>query len=161
ALWIVALAWVLRLLESRPRGVEAKASGGISWDNLYDQIAGLFGRAYAPFISKSLRYHMRCNVVRFSLVTSPILALLGKFMSQGRSPGGLMLITFALFFIISSAISVSMMLNLLGYDGAGIRRYAILPSTFATALRASSVASLLLRAVVLLAAVALWLAFSQ
>jgi hypothetical protein len=159
--WIVALAWALRLLESLPRGVETKVSGGISWDNFYDQIAGLFGRAYAPFISKSLRYHLRCNVVRFSLVTSPILALLGKFMSQGRSPGGSMLITFALFFIISSAISVSMMLNLLGYDGAGIRRYAILPSTFATALRASSVASLLLRAVVMLAAVAMWLAFSQ
>jgi hypothetical protein len=53
-----------------------------------------------------------------------------------------------------------MMLNLFGYDGAGIRRYAVLPSTFATALRASSLASLLLRAVAMLAAFALWIIFT-
>jgi hypothetical protein len=54
-----------------------------------------------------------------------------------------------------------MALNLFGYDGAGIRRYAVPPSTFATALRAGSLASLLLRAVALLAAVALWAIFAR
>jgi hypothetical protein len=53
-----------------------------------------------------------------------------------------------------------MNLNLFGYDGAGIRRYAVLPSTFATALRAGSLASLLVRAVTLLAAGALWIIFA-
>ncbi|MGH9767363.1 MAG: hypothetical protein ACREAB_08010 [Blastocatellia bacterium] len=159
--WVVALALAMKKLESLPPGSEAKFSGGISWDGFYDQIAGLFGRKYAPFVSKSLRYHLRCNLIRFSLMTSPLLVFLGKFLGQDRSEDGATLMTFGLFFIISSAISVSMMLNLFGYDGAGIRRYAILPSAFATALRAGSLASLLLRAVVMLAAIALWITFEQ
>ncbi|MGE0130228.1 MAG: hypothetical protein AB7U82_19250 [Blastocatellales bacterium] len=159
--WIVALAWALKKLESLPPSTETRISGEISWDGFYDQIAGLFGRKYAPFVSKSLRYHLRCNLVRFSLITSPMLVLLGKFLIPGRSAGGEVVITFALFFITSSAISVSMMLNLFGYDGAGIRRYAVLPSTFATALRAGSLASLMLRAVVMLAAVALWMILAR
>ncbi len=160
-IWITGLAWILRKLESLPPVTETGASGGISWDDFYDQIAGLFGRNYAPLVSKSLRYHLRCNLVRFSLMTSPMLALLGKFMDRGLGEGRGIVITLALFFIISSAISVSMMLNLFGYDGAGIRRYAILPAKFATALRAGSLASLLLRMVVALAAVALWVVFAQ
>jgi len=161
ALWIVALAWTLRKLEDLPPVTESKVPGGISWDDFYDQIAGLFGRKYAPFVSKSLRYHLRCNLVRFSLMTSPMLVLLGKFLIQGRSAGEETVITFGLFFIASSAISVSMMLNLFGYDGAGIRRYAVLPSTFTTALQAGSLASLLLRGIVMLAVFALWAVLMQ
>src|SRR5262249_42267813 len=139
-IWIAALALALKKLESLPPGVEAKFSGGIIWDDFYDQIAGLFGRKYAPFVSKSLRYHLRCNLIRFSLLTSPALVLLDKFLSRDRSEGGAILMTFGLFYVISSATGVSMMFNLFGYDGAGIRRYAILPSTMATALRAGSLA---------------------
>ena len=90
-----------------------------------------------------------------------MLVLLGRFLMPGRSPSGQIIVTFALFFITSSAISVSMMLNLFGYDGAGIRRYAVLPATFTTALRAGSLASLVLRAVVMLAAVALWMVLAR
>lgn len=159
--WVAALALLLKKLESLRPGAKANFSGGISWDGFYDQIAGLFGRQYAPLVSKSLRYHLRCNLVRFSLLTSPLLVLLAKFLAMGRGVRGEAIITLALFFMTSSAISVSMALNLFGYDGAGIRRYAVLPSTFAMALRASSLASLLLRAVALLAAVALWIIFAQ
>ena len=159
--WVAALGWMLKKLESLPPAIEKRISGGITWDDFYDQIAGLFGRRYAPFVSKSLRYHLRCNLVRFSLITSPMLELLGKFLIPGRTANGQIIVTFGLFFITSSAISVSMMLNLFGYDGAGIRRYAVLPTTFATALRAGSLASLMLRAVVMLAAVALWMVLAR
>ncbi len=159
--WVAALTLSLKKLESLRPGAESKFSGGISWENLYDQVARLFGSKYAPFISKSLRYHLRCNLVRFSLLTSPVFVLLGQYLVPWRSARGEIIITFALFFITSSAICVSMMLNLFGYDGAGIRRYAVLPSTFATALRAGSLASLLLRSVVMLAAIALWIIFAQ
>jgi hypothetical protein len=54
-----------------------------------------------------------------------------------------------------------MNLNLFGYDGAGVRRYAVLPSTFVTALQAGSLASLLLRAAAMMAAVALWIIFAR
>ncbi|HKQ78585.1 MAG TPA: hypothetical protein VJ810_33105 [Blastocatellia bacterium] len=159
--WVATLTLMLRKLESLRPGAESTFSGGISWDNFYDQIARLFGSEYAPFVSKSLRYHLRCNLVRFSLLTSPVFVLLGQYMVPWRSGRAEIIITLALFFITSSAICVSMMLNLFGYDGAGIRRYAVLPSTFATALRAGSLASLLLRAVVMLAAIALWIIFAQ
>jgi len=159
--WVAALALALKKLESLPSGAEAKFSGAISWDDFYDQIARLFGRKYAPFVSKSLRYHLRCNLVRFSLLTSPMLVLLGKFLVPGRSEDGEIIAAFGLFFLTSSAISVSMTLNLFGYDGVGIRRYAVLPSTLVSALRAGSLASLLLRAVVMLAAIALWITFAQ
>ncbi|MGH9751474.1 MAG: hypothetical protein ACREA2_01715 [Blastocatellia bacterium] len=159
--WVAALTLLLKKLERLRPGAKSNFSGEISWDNFYDQIAGLFGRRYAPLVSKSLRYHLRCNLVRFSLLTSPLLVLFAKFLAMGRGARGEVIITLALFFMTSSAISVSMALNLFGYDGAGIRRYAVLPSTFATALRADSLASLLLRAVAMLAAVALWIIFVQ
>ncbi len=159
--WVAALTLMLKKLESLRPGAESNISGGISWDGFYDQIAGLFGRQYAPLVSKSLRYHLRCNPVRFSLLTSPLFVLFAKFLVPGRSARGEVIITLALFFMTGSAVSVSMTLNLFGYDGAGVRRYAVLPSTFATALRAGSLASLLLRAVAMLAAFALWIVFTR
>jgi hypothetical protein len=159
--WVAALTLLLRKLESLRPVAEAKISGGISWDGFYDQIGGLFGRQYAPLVSKSLRYHLRCNLIRFSLLTSPLLVLFAKFLAPERNARGEVILTFALFFLIGSLTSVGMNLNLFGYDGAGVRRYAVLPSTFAMALRAGSLASLLLRAGALLAAFALWIIFSQ
>jgi hypothetical protein len=159
--WIAALSWMLMKIENLQPSPDPRISGEISWDGFYDQIAGLFGHRYAPFVSKSLRYHLRCNLVRFSLITSPMLVWLGKFLMPTRGAGGQIIVTFALFFITSSATGVSMMLNLFGYDGAGIRRYATLPATFTTALRAASLASLLVRAVVMLATVALWITLAQ
>jgi hypothetical protein len=159
--WVAALSLLLKKLESLRPVAQTSISGGVSWDGFYDQIGGLFGRQYSPLVSKSLRYHLRCNLIRFSLLTSPLLVLLAKFLAPGRRAHGEVIITLGLFFLISSLTSVSMNLNLFGYDGAGVRRYAVLPSTFATALRAGSIASLLLRAVAVLAAVALWMIYSR
>jgi hypothetical protein len=159
--WCAGLGWVLEKLESLPPITEGSFSGEITWDDFYDQIAGLFGRQYAPLVSKSLRYHLRCNLIRFSLITSPLLVLAGKFMVPSRSERGEIIVTFALFFMTSAATGVAMMLNLFGYDGAGIRRYAVLPASVATAVRAGSFASLILRAMVMLAASALWVAVTQ
>jgi hypothetical protein len=158
--WVAALALLLKKSESLWSVAEAKFSGEISskdfWDGFYDQVARMFGNRYAPLISKSLRYHLRCNMIRFNLLTAPLLVSLIKFSSLWRGARGGIIITFTFFFIISGATGISMSLNLFGYDGAGIRRYAVLPSTFATALRAGSLASLLTRAVAMLATVALW-----
>src|SRR5262249_14397964 len=68
-LWVAALSLILKKLESLRPGAESDYSGGISWDSFYDQVARLFGSKYAPFVGKSLRYHLRCNLVRFSLLT--------------------------------------------------------------------------------------------
>ena len=162
--WVAALVLLLKKIESLRLDAEANSSGGLSngdWDNFYDRIAGMFGRRYAPFVSKSLRYHLRCNLIRFSLLTSPLLVLFAKFLAVGGDQRAEGIVTFGLFFLTGSLTSVSMNLNLFGYDGAGVRRYAVLPSTLVTALQAGSLASLLLRAVVMLAAVALWIIFER
>jgi hypothetical protein len=162
--WVAALALLLKKIETLRLGAEAKSSDVISsrfWDGFYDRIAGVFGRRYGPLVSKSLRYHLRCNVIRFSLLTSPLLVLFIKFSNLWRDTAGEIGVTFTLFFVIGGATGPAMALNLFGFDGAGIRRYAIMPYTFAAALRAGSLASLLLRAVAMLAAVALWVILTR
>jgi hypothetical protein len=165
--WVAALAMLLKKIESLRPGSGANFSGEMSYGfgdgasaDFYDRIAGIFGSRYAPLVGKSLRYHLRCNLIRFSLLTSPMLVLLAKFLTPGRGARGEVMTALALFFAISGATSLSMALNLFGYDGAGVRRYAVLPSSLALALRAGSLASLLLRAIAMLAAVALWTIFT-
>jgi hypothetical protein len=160
AAWCALLVLALRRLEAYRPADDFVGGGKIEWNDYYDQIAGLFGRGLAPYIAKALRYHLRCNIIRFSLITSPLLVLFGKFMMPGRSRRGELIITFALFFITSSATGAAMMLNLFGYDGAGIRRYAVLPSRMVRALQAGSIASLLLRGVMMLFAFLVWVVLS-
>ncbi len=159
--WCVVLTLILNKLESLPPASDTDFAGTSAWDGLCNQAARPFGPKYAPFVGKSLRYHLRCNMIRFSLLTSPLFVLFGKFMIPARSPNGELIITFALFFMTSAATGAAMMLNLFGFDGAGIRRYAVSPSTFAVALRAGSFTSLLLRALVMLTALTLWAVFSR
>jgi hypothetical protein len=154
--WCVVLAVALRKLETRPAITEPVLASHPLWDEFPERAARLFGPAYAPLVSKSLRYHLRCNMIRFSLITSPLFVLFGKYLIRGRSPSGEVIITFAMFFMTSAATGAAMMLNLFGFDDAGIRRYAVMPTTFAAALRAASFASLTLRALVMLAAFVLW-----
>ncbi len=157
--WCVVLVFALRVLENRPQVHQSATVGSIVWNNFYDQFSDLFGRKYGPLVSKSLRYHLRCNLIRFSLLTSPVVVLMGQVLLKRQGPNSFFLISLAIFFIMSSATGAALMLNLFGYDEAGIRRYAILPVSFADALRAGSLASLLLRAVTVFVAFALWLTF--
>lgn len=159
--WCVGLMAVLKRLENAPPVSESAWDGSVNWDDFYERATSLFGAGYAPLVAKALRYNLRCNLIRFSLLTSPLLVVLGKYMIPGRSRDGELIITLALFFMTSSATGAAMMLNLFGFDDAGIRRYAIMPSTFATALRAANLASLFVRAVTMLLAFGLWAVVSR
>ena len=154
--WCALLLLLLKRLESKPPIAAAASAGGLVWDGPLDQIAKLFRPPFAPLVAKSLRYHLRCNIIRFSLFTSPLLVLLGKFLLFGREVSNGWTVTFGLFFITSAATGAAMMLNLFGFEDAGIRRYAILPAPMVTALRVGSVVSLALRAVTMFFALALW-----
>lgn len=156
--WCVGLVWALRKLESLPRLEENTATGELVWQDWVEQASSCFRGSYRPLISKALRYHLRCNMIRFSLLTSPLIILLGQYFVPTRNQEGQFFVALAMFFVLSGATAAAMMLNAFGYDAAGIRRYAILPVSFADALRASNLASLILRALAVLAAFALWLA---
>jgi hypothetical protein len=159
--WCIGLMLILKRLENAPPVSETVWSGSVIWNDFYDRATGVFGASYGPLVGKALRYNLRCNLIRFSLLTSPLLVVLGKYMIPGRSRDGELIITLALFFMTSSATGAAMMLNLFGFDDAGIRRYAVMPSTFATALRAANIASLALRAVTMLVAFGLWAIVSR
>jgi hypothetical protein len=159
SLWCGASVYILMRLERRPRSSQPAIQGIIVRSDFIDNLAGFMSGRYGPLVSKSLRYHLRSNLIRFSLITSPLLVLTGKYLLPWSWQEKFFLISLSIFFIISSATGAALMFNLFGYDDAGIRRYAILPISFADALRASSVASLLLRAITVFVAFGLWLIF--
>ncbi|MGH9799383.1 MAG: hypothetical protein ACRD82_03385, partial [Blastocatellia bacterium] len=156
-LWCLALLWVLEKLESLPVITSQSSAGSIVWQDYPDQIGNLFGARYAPLVSRGLRYHLRCNMMRFSLLTSPIIVLAGKYLIPIRGEQSYFVVSLAMFFIMSSATAAAMMLNAFGYDDAGVRRYAVLPIHFVEALRAMNLSSLLLRTVAVFVSFALWL----
>lgn len=158
--WSVALAGVLQKLETRPRAARTTAAGNLIWHDLYDQLSNLCGAPHAPLVNKALRYHLRCNMVRFSLFSAPLVVLASKYFLPRQNPYGAFFMALGIFFIMSSATAAIMTLNTFGYDAAGIRRYAVLPVPFVTALRAGNLTSLLLRSAVVLVSLALWLVFN-
>jgi hypothetical protein len=157
--WCGVLVYILMRLEMRPRGSKSAVSGIFIRSDFIDQIGKLMSGRYGPLVSKSLRYHLRSNLIRFSLITSPIIVLMGKYLLPWGWQEKSFLISLSIFFIISSATGAALMFNLFGYDDAGIRRYAVLPISFADALRAGSLASLLLRAITVFVAFGLWSIF--
>jgi hypothetical protein len=158
-LWCAAFFYLLARIERRPHGARSVSSESLIGSEFCDQIGKILGGRSGPLVSKSLRYHLRSHIIRFSLITSPLIVLMGKFLFSEQLQDNSFLISLSIFFIISSAAGAGLMLNLFGYDDSGIRRYAILPISFADALRAGSLASLLLRAIAVLVALALWLIF--
>jgi len=153
--WCAALLAALGALERRPPASPSATSAATGWDSFYDRLAGLFGQSYAPLVGKALRYYLRCNRVRFGLVTAPIFAFLGRMMGHG-DPKENFLMTLALFSFVGFAGTTAIALNQFGYDGAGIRRYAILPAPFAATLRASSFTALLIGGLMIAPTVVLW-----
>lgn len=158
-IWCVGLAALLQKLETRAPRRQTTAGGSIVWQDFYDRLSSLFGARYAPLINKSLRYHLRCNMIRFSLFSAPLVVLLGRYFIPRQNSYHSFFIALGLFFIMSSATAAMMLLNTFGYDAAGIRRYALLPVPFVTALRAGNLTSLLLRGVVVLVSLTLWIVF--
>ena len=156
-LWCLALLWLLEKLETRPVVSSQSVSGSIVWQDYFDQIGELFGQRYAPLVSRALRYHLRCKMILFSLITAPVIVLAGEYMFPSRGQQTNVSMMLAMFFIMSGATAAAMMLNAFGYDDAGIRRFAVLPIPFVDALRAMNLSSLLLRTVAIFVSFALWL----
>lgn len=160
-IWCLWLGYLLQWIERRPVKVDSAATGPVVWGNVWDdyteQVSRLFGHRYGPLVDKSLRYHLRCNLIRYSLITSPLLVIAIRFFETSQRSGGFVFNSALIFYVLSCATGAAMMLNLLGFDGAGIRRYAVMPAPMGDGLRAGSLASLLLRVAAVFAAFLFWL----
>ena len=141
--WILAASVALRIVE---RVELANFGGGKSateGEDYYHVAASLFPVRLRPLVAKSLRYHLRCNRVRYSLVmTAPILLFIGLIGKQSGSDKGTLLLAFM--FVAGFFATMAMSVNYFGWDGAGMRRYPLLPIPLPDVLKAHSYSSLLL-----------------
>jgi hypothetical protein len=111
-------------------------------------------------VDKSLRYHLRCNLIRYS---AGHFATAGGgrpagWGSDGRE-GGFLFASLFIFYILSCATAAGMMLNLLGFRRSWRPALCMMPAPLGDALRAGSLASMLLRLVVVLMAFVFWMIF--
>jgi hypothetical protein len=163
--FIALIAWGLLLLlltrwsERRPAVRRSNSRGAIDWDNFYDRFAALFGRRYAPLMGKALRYNLRSNRVRFGLATTPLFVFVGQFIPPMDSIGmaaSEFYVTLAVFAFLGFSWPSAVTINQFGADGAGMRRYGLLPAPFAAAARAGSLAAVMLGALVIPPTIMLW-----
>ncbi len=164
-IWCLLLGRVLGSLERRPPIATVEAHTEIPWDNPYDRLARRCGSDLGPLVAKALRYHLRCDRVRLGLALAvPGMVFLPNILSfSQRQPAAheaTFMFTLLLFFGGACSGTQAMTVNQFGCDGPGIRRYFSFPVPFAWALRAASIASLALGALVILVALATWMAIS-
>jgi len=155
AIWSVLLFLLLYLVESIPEKSASSRVGSIDWNNPFDTIARILGGRYPSLFAKSLRYHLRSNRVRFGLISSPMIALVGKLIARDHVTSIEFYFALGFFVAISSGTS-AISLNHFGLDGPGIVRYGLLPSSFAAPVRAGSLVAVFLGFLLVAPTVLIW-----
>ncbi len=165
--WTVGLiAWGLGLAGSlvrveRWRPVARTAAiTAIAWDTPHDRAAALFGRSLAPLAGKMLRYLTRSPQVRItSMLAVPVLVTLVAPIGHARAARMFPMALGGLACLAGSSTG-ALYLNLFGFDGAGFRRYFLLPVAASRVLLVASLVVLLPGACLIPVALLLWAAYS-
>ncbi|MEW6752590.1 MAG: hypothetical protein AB1505_16635 [Candidatus Latescibacterota bacterium] len=144
--WGAALAAALAALERRPPETRAQAGGTATWDGPCDRVAALCGRTLAPLVSKQLRYYVRSAHLRWNYpLALPMVAWIALFMTRDLFADR----PLAPFLAVLGALPAlgmctgGLSLNVFGFDGAGFRRYFLLPVPPARVLLAAALVGLL------------------
>jgi hypothetical protein len=141
--WVLAGAIGLRIAERFELAMPAASAEMPEGEDYYEALALLFPARLRPLVAKSLRYHLRCNRVRYSLVmTAPILLFISLIGNQPGSDKGTLLLAFM--FVAGFFATMVMAVNYFGWDAAGMRRYPLLPIPLPEVLKAHSYSSMLL-----------------
>lgn len=154
--WGLLMLMVAGWSEARPALSPRASRGAIDWENGYDRAAALAGERYAALVGKALRYNLRSNRVRLGLASAPLFAFIGRLMTLNDQGSNEFYFALAFFTFLGFSGPSSVTLNQFGSDGAGARRYALLPSSFATTVRAGSLVGLGLGALIVPPTIALW-----
>lgn len=160
AVWVAVLLILLAAIEKQAAKPRSAAVAAATWDNRYDRIASFFGPAMAPLISRTLRYYVRSNKVRFNYIGAiPMLAFLTF---ANAKEGGLHYFVRALgAFMVAGFLGTAVMTtNQFGFDASGFRRYFLLPIAPGAILRASSYTALFVGSTIVAAALVLWMLFA-
>jgi hypothetical protein len=158
--WCLALAGTLMALERWRPVARIAAATSAAWDTPHDRAAALFGSALAPLAGKMLRYLTRSPQVRMNtLLGAPSLVLL--VVTTGHDePAAMFPMALGGLAFIAGGSSGALYLNLFGFDGAGFRRYFLLPVSASRVLLVASVAVLLPGACFIPVALLLWVVYS-
>jgi hypothetical protein len=160
--WTLGLAAALVALERRPprQRVQAETTT-MNWDGPLDRLAALFGPEDAPLVAHWLRFYFRNSRFRILyLMSLPLMAFLTFNTSRKLGPNGLFAVALGTFACVCFLGTSRIAVNLFGYVGGAFRRYFLLPTDPAAALRTGSYASLLLGGSMLPIALLAWLIFA-
>jgi hypothetical protein len=156
--WCVALLAVLSAAESRPPAGRAAASVKIDWDSRYERAASIFGSRTAPLVAHWLRFYMRNNRTRaMSLLALPLVGFLTYQTGKQIRGNGFFIAALGTFPVATFMGTARITVNQFGYAGGGFRRYFLLPTDPAAAMRAGSFASLLIGAASIPLLLATWI----
>jgi hypothetical protein len=158
--WAVSLAWLLVVFDRVPARSRTIPGARPVWDGPWDRVGALFGPAVGPLVAKMLRYYTRSPQVRwnFPFVLPVLIAGTLQLAREGERmdlflypPGAIAVVGFM--------CTGAMTLNLFGFDGAGFRRYFLLPAGPALVLRAATIVALIPGAVLVILALVAWILF--
>ncbi len=157
-LWTGALAAALVVLERCPPKARVAQASRVAWESPFDRIGAIFGTQNGPLVAHWLRFYSRHN--RFRTIyplALPLAAFLQFFYSrQVHATAEKFAISLSVFLILGFVGTVQFAVNQFGYVGGGFRRFLLLPTGAATALRAGSYMFVMLSAALILPAALLW-----
>src|SRR5471030_849240 len=159
---LLGLGTALVALERRPprQRVQAETTT-MNWDGPMDRVAALFGPEDAPLVAHWLRFYARNNRFRILYMLSlPLMAFLTFNTSRRLGPNGLFAVALGTFACVCFLGTSRIAVNLFGYVGGAFRRYFLLPTDPAAALRTGSYASLMLGGSMLPIALLAWSIFA-
>jgi hypothetical protein len=157
--WTILAGAVLFWLEQRHAADRGSRSSS-AWRCLSPTAAVWFGPQVGPLLAKALLYDTRCSRVRLNCALTVCMTLfLPAWMGRNGGADTVYALQLALFFLSASMATNVVMLNQFGFDGPGIDRYMLLPVPLGRALRAGSLASLMVGGAVLGACVVAWLSW--
>jgi len=160
-IWSAVLAAMLTAVERRPLAREAKASVKIDWDSRYEKVAAMFPPHLAPLIAHWLRFYLRNNRTRaMAFLALPLVAFLTYQNGRRMGPDGFFVAAMGAFPVATFMGVARISVNQFGYSGGGFRRYFLLPTEPAAALRAGSYTSLLIGGASIPVLLAAWLALA-
>jgi len=143
--WLLGLSLLLVALDRRPTQRQKAESTTISFDSPFDRAAAWFGAENGPLIAHWWRFYARNS--RFRVLTLLSLPLVGFLTYNfGSRKGGSAFFVAALgtFPVLTFLGPSRFTANQFGYVGGAFRRYLLLPTDPAAALRAGNFASMLL-----------------
>lgn len=158
-LWCLAAIVLLAVLEHRAAAQRSPRLRAVCSTSLVDHAAAAVWGGSAPLVAQAMRFYLRNTRVRVNIVLFlPLLAyVVGRFHHSDASGS---LTAFEVAYFLGGClglVTLPLAMNVFGFDGAGFRRYLLLPCSGADVVRSFAAATTSIGAAYLGLAWLLWL----